>query len=72
MPITGLTFWGPRYIAAGDLTGDGDPDLIVGALRTQDQNGTERGHGVHWFRNTGGAFVGRRRSTRILLRWKSC
>lgn len=57
-PITGLTFWGPRHVATGDLTGDGLPDLVVGALQTFDQNGFERGHGVHWFRNTGGNFAG--------------
>ncbi len=57
-PITGLTFWGPRYLAAGDLTGDGAADLVVGALQTADDNGTEQGNGIHLFRNTGGAFEG--------------
>lgn len=57
-PITGLTFWGPRHVATGDLTGDGLADVLVGAIQTFDQNGFEQGHGVHWFRNTGGNFAG--------------
>jgi hypothetical protein len=51
--ITGLTIWYPIYLAAGDLTGDGAPDLVVGC-NYNDPNG----NGVFWFRNEGGAFSG--------------
>jgi hypothetical protein len=50
--ITGLTFRYPRTIASGDLTGDGRPDLVVGAV---DFNGM--GNGLYTFTNTGGAFT---------------
>lgn len=56
--ITGFTFWGGLYIEAGDLTGDGAADLVVGAIQLSDTNGDPQGNGVYWFRNTGGSFVG--------------
>lgn len=56
--ITGLSFWGGLYIEAGDLTGDGRADLVVGAIQLNDGGGNPQGNGVHWFRNTGGAFAG--------------
>lgn len=56
--ITGRTFWAPRYIEAGDITGDGAHDLIVASMSTTDVNGAPRGNGVHWFRNAGDRFIG--------------
>lgn len=50
--ITGLTFWYPLFVRAGDLTGDGRPDLVVASI---DIGGN--GNGVFWFRNTGGGFT---------------
>lgn len=55
--ITGFTFWGGLYIEAGDLTGDDRADLVVGAIQLSDGGGNPQGNGVHWFRNTGGAFA---------------
>lgn len=51
--ITGLTFPAPIYVEAGDLTGNGSPDLVVAAIELG-----SGGNGVHWFRNTGGTFEG--------------
>jgi hypothetical protein len=45
--------YGARSLASADLDGDDRPDLIVGAIRINSQ-----GDGVHWYRNTGGAFAG--------------
>lgn len=44
---------GARTLASADLDGDDRPDLIVGAIYVNSQ-----GNGVHWYRNTGGAFTG--------------
>lgn len=48
--ISGATLDAPLTIEAADLSGDGEPDLLVGTASS--------GPGVQWFRNTGGAFVG--------------
>lgn len=48
-PIT--SFASPIYVVAGDLSGDGVPDLVVGAIEYAGE-----GRGVWWFRNSGGAF----------------
>jgi hypothetical protein len=48
--ISGDTLAGPRTLKVADLSGDGQPDLIVGTANF--------GPGVQWFRNTGGDFVG--------------
>lgn len=49
--ITGLVFWAPLIIRAGDLTGDGRPDLVVSSIEIGGQ-----GNGLFWFRNTGAGF----------------
>lgn len=51
--ITGLSFWAPLIIRAGDLTGDGRPDLVVSSIEIGGQ-----GNGLFWFRNTGAGFAG--------------
>lgn len=48
--ISGDTLSGPRTIQVADLSGDGQPDLVVGTANF--------GPGIQWFRNTGGDFVG--------------
>jgi hypothetical protein len=40
--------WGARTLTSADLDGDDRPDLVVGAVRIDDD-----GRGVHWYRNTG-------------------
>ncbi|MCP4249571.1 MAG: VCBS repeat-containing protein [bacterium] len=52
--VTGQTFWGARSITAGDLTGDGLSDIVVGAIEVEDTDGTDRGEGVYWFENIDG------------------
>ncbi|MBI3957231.1 MAG: VCBS repeat-containing protein, partial [Chloroflexi bacterium] len=37
--------WGARTIASGDLTGDGIPEVVVGAMRIDDN-----GDGLYWYR----------------------
>jgi hypothetical protein len=46
--------YGLSAIAVGDLSGDGLPDLIVGAEPTNDENGMATGDGIFWLRNQGG------------------
>lgn len=57
--ITGKSFLGPRLLTAGDLDGDGRPDLIVGAqeVRLPGQEAA-LGNGLWWFSNRGGQFAG--------------
>lgn len=55
-PITGLTHWGARYIETADLTGDGRPDLVVGAVELTNGSGVPQASGVSWFANTGSGF----------------
>jgi len=54
--ITGPNSWGVKVITAGDLTGDGRADLIVGRADRRDGGGAVQGNGVHLLANTGGAF----------------
>ncbi|MCB1042973.1 MAG: VCBS repeat-containing protein [Acidobacteria bacterium] len=54
-PITGLTFWGALRLEAGDLTGEGRPDLVVAAIEATDGSGTPQPSGIWWFENQGGA-----------------
>lgn len=49
--ITGLTFWGARFIQAGDINGDPFDDLIVSAVEMTDANGAPRGNGVYHLMN---------------------
>ena len=53
--VTPATFWGARHVTIGDLTGDGAPDIVVGAIQLTDRDGVARGNGVSWLRNEGGA-----------------
>jgi hypothetical protein len=45
--------WGLRYIEAGDLTGDGRPDLVVSAVVISGMSA-----GIRWFRGGNDAFAG--------------
>jgi hypothetical protein len=45
--------WGARYLECGELTGDGQVDLIVGSVPVQGMSA-----GLIWFRGNKGAFVG--------------
>ncbi len=53
--LTPQTFWGARHITAGDLTGDGGPDVVAGAIELIDPAGAAQGNGVWWLRVAGGA-----------------
>jgi hypothetical protein len=50
-PIEVGELYAPRSIVAGDLTGDGRPELVVGSIEGYDAMGSVRGHGLRWLRN---------------------
>ncbi len=55
--VTGQDFWGVRSIDAGDLNGDGQLDLVVGATEVTDSDGEEQGNGLYYLENLAFGFT---------------